>query len=333
MKKTQVALAALALMASTAALADVAMGGYVEAAVQNSSGSSRMIGGGLDINKLYFAASEDASDGWKAGAFALIRFESTTGGLTRPGTAFDNGTSGNGTFFEIANVNLSNADFGTIEMGRTVDSYWGNGVAGFDVTGGSNLGSAVASVLNVQASKVFIDNSVHYVSPNINGLTFAVTYAMMDSTSGSTIGLTKKEDQSYTANYSAGALSIGVGGMKSDLTRGHFLGIGYDLGVAKVNAVYQKVTDAKSFGVNTAIPLVGALSATAGYYKDSGTDFLVGEGKSTQVGLLYALSKRTRLYANYQKTTGDLTTNLGLSSPNASSPVGTALTFGVGHYF
>jgi len=331
MKKTQVALAALALVASTAAFAaDVSIGGYVEAAVQKTDTGTQLIGGGLDINKIYFSASEEIDGGWKAGAFALTRFEVGTGTLTRPG-ATDG--SNDGTFFEIANVSLGHANFGTVEYGRTVDSYWGNGVAAFDVTGGSNLGSAVSSVLNLQASKIFIDNSIHYVSPNINGLTVAATYAVQNSTTGSTIGLTQGKDLSYAANYSAGALSLGAGGMESDLTKGFFVAAGYDFGFAKVNGVYQKVTAAKSFGMNTAIPLVGALSATAGFYKDSGDTFLVGAGKTSQVGLLYALSKRTRVYANYQNTTGDLTTNLGLSTVGANAPVGSAVTVGVGHSF
>lgn len=327
MKKTQVALAALALVASSAALAQVTVSGYAEAGVQSTSSGTTLVGGGLNINHLAFSAKEDLDGGLKAGVFSLMRYETTTGALTRPGT------TGNGTFFEIAHVNLSGA-FGTVELGRTVDSFWGNGIAAFDVTGGANFGSAVASALNLQTSKIFVDNSVHYVSPNMNGLSFGATYILNTSTTGSTIGSATKNDFSLAGSYAAGALTVGAGTMKSDLTKGSFAAAGYDFGIAKVNVIYQDATSIKSMGANTLIPLGGPLSVTAGYYKDSGSGtFLQGAGASSQLGLLYDLSKRTRLYVNYQNTSGLLQTNLGLSTPNANSPVGAAWTVGVGHSF
>ncbi len=335
MKKTQVALAALALVASTAAMAEVKIGGHVDVGVNNTTGNgTTLTGGNLDINNINFSASEELDGGLKAGAFALLRFESTTGALTRPGT------TGDGTLFEIAHVNLSSASVGTIELGRTVDAFWGNGLAGFDVTSGSNLGSAVGSALNLQTTKVFVDNSVHYVSPNIGGLTVAGTYVVQDSTTGATIATATKGDKSLTANYSINGIRVGAGYMKSDLAKGYFVAAGYDFGVANVNVIYQDAKDASSVGItstgiNAAIPLVGALSATAGYYKDSGSGtFLTGAGSSYQAGLIYSLSKRTRLFANYQKTTDAMGTSIGLSSPNygAAAP-GTSVTAGIGHYF
>jgi len=348
MKKTQVALAALALVASTAAMAgDVAIGGYMDVGVQKSTGSSsNLTGGNLDINHIRFSASEEV-DGIKAGAFALLRFESTNGALTRPGDGWNSGANniGNGTLFEIAHVNIGSATAGTIELGRTVDSFWGNGVAGFDVTGGSNLGSAVSSVLNLGTSKIFVDNSVHYVSPNISGLTVAATYVMQDSTSGATIDYAAKGDASYTVNYAINGVRLGAGHMKSGASsvnaasKGYFLGAGYDFGVANVNVIMQQAKDLndvsiKNVGVNAAVPLSGPLSATVGYYKDSGSgDSNVGMGSSYVAGLIYQLSKRTRLFANYQHTTGDMATNVGLSSPGNNSVNGTSITAGVGHAF
>ena len=349
MKKTQVALAALALVASTAAMAgEVSIGGYMDAGVQKSTGNSAVLtGGNLDINNIHFAASEEV-DGIKAGAFALVRFESTTGALTR----VSQGDTAN--FFEIAHLNVGSATLGTLEFGRTVDSFWGNGIAGFDVTGGGNNGSAVSSVLNLMTSKVFVDNSVHYVSPNISGLTVAATYVMQTSTTGSTIDYAAKGDQSITANYSANGLRLGAGYMKggSDsvgASKGYFVAAGYDLGVANVNVIAQQAKDVddvtiKNIGINAAIPLSGPLSATVGYYKDSGSGSFyttnlggtlgnTGAGSSYNAGLLYQLSKRTRLFANYQHTTSGVVTNVGLSSPSGGNVIGTSITAGIGHSF
>lgn len=333
MKKSNIALAALALIASTAAMADgVNVSGYIDAGVQanNAASDTKMIGGVLNINHVAFSGSEDLGNGLKAGFLLLTRFESTGGQMTRPGSS--------GTMFEIANLNLSSS-MGTVELGRTVDAFWGNGIAAYDVTGGSNVGSAVSSVLNLRTSKIFVDNSIKYVSPSINGVTVAATYVVDTSTTGATIASATKGDYSVTANYAAGQIGVGAGYMKSDLAKGYFVGAGYDAGVAKINAVYQNAQDTagatlRNMGVNTAVPLSGELTLTAGYYKDSGAGtFLQGEGTSTQAGLIYALSKRTKLFANYQHTTGLAGLNLGLSTPTASAGVGSAYTVGLGHSF
>jgi hypothetical protein len=158
---------------------------------------------------------------------------------------------------------------------------------------------------------------------------------MADSLTGSTIGLAMKKDQSMTANYEINGVRLGAGFMKSDLTKGYFMAAGYDFGVANVNAIYQSATDVSSYGINAAIPLVGALSATVGYYSDSGTGskLLTGTGTSTNAGLIYALSKRTRVFANYQNTSDALKTNIGLSSPYSTGVTGTSVTAGIGHSF
>lgn len=333
MKKSNIALAALALIASTAAMADgVNISGYIDAGVQRDSAdnTTKMIGGVLNINHVAFSGSEDLQNGMKAGFLLLTRFESTGGQSTRPGST--------GSLFEIANVNLSSA-MGTVELGRTVDSFWGNGVAVYDVTGGSNVGSAVSSVLNLRTSKIFVDNSIKYVSPSISGVTAAGTYIVNTSTTGATIASATKGDYSMTANYAAGQIGVGAGYMKSDLAKGYFIGAGYDAGVAKINAIYQNAESAngvtiRNAGLNTAVPLSSELTLTAGYYKDSGAGtFLQGAGTSTQAGLIYAVSKRTKLFANYQHTTGLAQLNLGLSTPTASAGVGSAYTVGLGHSF
>jgi predicted porin len=208
----------------------------------------------------------------------------------------------------------------------------------YDLTGGSNVGSSVSSVLNLGTSKIFVDNSIKYVSPSISGVTVAGTYVINDSFTGATIASATKGDYSVTANYAAGPVGVGAGMMKSDLVKGYFVGAGYDAGVAKINAIYQHADGvgfggARTVGVNTAVPLSGELTLTAGYYKDSGDVYFYGAGSSTQAGLIYALSKRTKLFANYQHTTGDVGLNFGLSTPTASAGVGSAYTVGLGHSF
>jgi len=329
MKKTQVALAALALVASSAALADVTVSGYMDAGVVNTSGAGNSIAGGLIApNVVNIAGGEDLGNGTKAEFLTQVRFETSNGKLT---------TGGAGKVFNLSYVGLA-TEVGTVQIGRNVDALWGNAAGAFDVTGGDNMGSFVGSVINKSASSIFGDNMIKYVSPNINGLNIGLSYYGQTS-AASAVGTTTKNDYSLGATYGIGALSLGAGYGNRTVAGGAgrvtFLGAGYDLGIAKVNAVYLDTANLGSttgFNVGAPVPGFAALSAHVGYYKDSGNG--ANDGSSTQVGAKYALSKRTTLFANYQTTTGGYNTSVGLSDANyTAAAAGTAFTFGVGHSF
>ena len=92
MKKTQVALAALALMVSTAALADgVKVSGIIDYGIQSYTGKGTSFeqGGWSDHSSITFSGSEDLGSGMKA-------FFSLESGFTQNG---DPGNGGNGTLF------------------------------------------------------------------------------------------------------------------------------------------------------------------------------------------------------------------------------------------
>ncbi len=337
MRKTQVALAAIALVASTAAMANgVTVSGYVDAGLANQSGSgTKMIGGLANINQINFAGSEDLGGGLKAEFFLQSRFEVPSGLLTSQAKSGSNVT--NVGLFNQSYIGLS-SEAGTIQLGRGVDAFWGNAAAAFDVTGGNNMGSFVGSVINKGASGVFVDNQIKYISPNLGGLNAAVSYITQDSALCA-VGSCKKGDYSVGATYGMGALSLGLG--YANRASGNtvsgtatFFGAGYDLGIAKVNLVYVDTKNLGStLGVNTSAPIsaIAGLSINAGYYSDTAT---AGNGTSTAVGAAYALSKRTNVFANYQTTTGAYKTFTGLSDGGlAGAAAKSAFTLGVGHSF
>ena len=118
MKKTQVALAALALVASTAAMADgVTISGGIDIGMQNTTnGGSKMASGLLGINVVNVAASEDLGSGLKADLFVQHRFEAGNGSSTYQGY------TGAGPFWNQSYVGLS-GDFGSLKIGRQIESY------------------------------------------------------------------------------------------------------------------------------------------------------------------------------------------------------------------
>jgi len=330
MRKTQMALAAVALVASTAALADgVTVSGYLDAGIASQSPGARLVGGLNNINQLNFSGSEDLGNGLKANFFLQNRFETTSGV----------NTAGN-SIFNQSNVGLS-GDFGSISIGRGVDALWGNAAAAFDVTGGHNMGSFVASVINKSASPVFGDNMIKYATPNIGGLNAAVSY-YANTSALSAVGPTTKNDYSVGATYALGSVNVGAAYANRSATGGAgsvtFLGAGADLGIAKVNVVYLDTRNLGStYGVNAAVPVPGveALSLNAGYYSDSEATGGAGiKGTLTSIGGQYALSKRTNVFANYHSTSGEYKTFVGTSDTNAvSAAAKSAFTVGIGHSF
>ncbi len=345
MKKTQMALAAVALVASTAALAQdgIKVSGYVDAGIASQSPGAKLVSGLNNINQLNFSGSEDLGNGLKADFFLQHRFELTSGNNTT-GSSTAAGTTAaplRTSVFNQATVGLS-GDFGSISMGRGVDALWGNAAAAFDVTGGHNMGSFVASVINKSASPVFGDSMIKYVSPNMGGLNAAVSYYANTSTA-SAVGTTTKNDYSVAATYALGSISLGGGYANRSATTGAgtvtFLGAGADLGIAKVNVVYLDTTNKGStYGFNAAVPVPGveALSLNAGYYSDGATTAggTTGKGTLTSIGGQYALSKRTNVFANYHTTSGEFATYVGLSDGNTPSAAAkSAFTLGLGHSF
>jgi len=317
MKKTQVALAALALVASSAALADVTVSGYADVGVANvSTKGTNMASGLLAPNFLNLAGSEDLGNGMKAEFLLQNRFQVTNGQ-----------TIGNLNIWNQSYIGLS-TEAGTVQIGKTVDSFAGTALA-FDVTGGGNMGSWVDAILFTDSSGVFTSDHVKYISPNIGGLNVQGSYYTAPN-SGST-----KNDYSVGGVYSIGALTLGGGYAKRAAPgTAYHLGIGYDLGIAKVNAVYLDTNaQGSAYGFNTAIPVpsVAALTLTGGYYSVSSAN--ANTGTSTSVGAKYALSKRTTLFANYQTASGSYTTLKGQTDANIVVGGGTAIVFGVGHSF
>jgi len=182
MKKTQVALAALALVASTAALADgVKVSGQIDYGIQSYTGKGTSFeqGGWADHSSITFSGSEDMGGGMKA-------FFSLESGFTQNG---DPGNGGNGTLFSRESKLGLSGDFGTVSLGQQLSPYilahavtqagtaghfWVNRI----IMGGGLAAAACSSNAcdggTFQRGGFFIPNSVQYTTPSIGGWTASV---------------------------------------------------------------------------------------------------------------------------------------------------------------
>jgi len=371
MKKTQVALAALALVASTAALADgVTIYGAVDAAVAHSNNGKGTYldgtGSWTAPTHLGFKGGESLGNGMKA-SFQLetgvsLNNGAAVSGGTGGGTAQANmssSTTGFGALFtRIATVGLS-GDFGALNIGQQLSPFIVPNVVGAGAGMGPGsffvnrmiLSGYGAAAVNVAGSTsfgydgFFIPNSINYTSPSLNGWT---VNAMTTTKAGARDGTvsTSQDTDSYQAYTLAGAVgSIGLMGgyqtrknVNSSYTLAATLPLSSDLTLA---ASYISNDETKGYGSGYKIGstsvffnyrLSDALSTQIGYARND----LSTEQTLTSVSMKYDLSKRTFTYASYGRGTGGADAafaNRGAFTYNAGASDTSNFAVGVAHSF
>jgi|GEM_PF-4949138 hypothetical protein len=353
MRKTQMALAAVALVASTAAMADVAVSGRFDYGYATSTGSavSGIQGSLLAPNFVTVSGSEDLGNGLKA-SFNWRNIVGNAGGLANANSEVGIGTDTVG-----------------VKLGRVTDDFL-QGVCGFDVTGCQNIGSAVSPILQFGATGAFHSNAVQ-VNGSGAGVNFGATYiaattaaaAPYDATAASAangpagapaiaIGDTvnpgragAKGDYSLRASTEFSGIRVGVAYAQrtSSLTTetgtaGAFtatkhssIGVGTNFGDLAANLLYMNLDTTTVTGVNGSYPVITGTNLVAGYYNYSNSTDSAKAGTLYSVGLRHALSKQTTAFANYEKGSGGagvmVGSNLGATPANGVAILGLAHSF------
>jgi len=300
MKKTLIALAAVAATGAAFAQSSVTLYGVADVAV----GKTNNVGLGLANDKFQAIASNVLNNG--NSRFGLKGTEDLGGGL-KAGFNFEGGiniangagnTSGGQLFSRAANVSLLGG-FGEIRAGRSLTTSFYS-VASWELTGTANY-SVVANQFSFGGYGPRESALVMYNSPNMGGLTFSGSTVL--KANGTLNGYADKSKYDLAVGYAAGPLTVGFAYNKiSSMDASYVLGGKYDLGTFAVAGSYNKVgitgaDDKKGFTLGVSAPLgpvtltADIARATNSAYKN--TDFLL-EAK-------YALSKRTFAYAVYMR--------------------------------
>ena len=313
MKKTLIALAAVAATGAAFAQSSVTLYGVADVAVGKANtaagaGLSNTIaatanptGLGLGNDKFQAIASKTLNNGTSRYGFRGV--EDLGGGL-KAGFNFEAGISladgsanqsGGQAFSRAANVSLMGG-FGEIRAGRSVNaSYYS--VASWELTGAANY-SVVANQFNYAGAGPRDTAQVMYRSPSFSGLTVDVATVLK----GNDADATAAGDQSkydIAATYVAGPLAASLAYNKvSGATKNVAVGAKYNLGAFTVAGSLQDPAGVKKgFTIGVSAP-VGPVTLTADIARatntaDKNTDFLL-EAK-------YALSKRTFAYGVYMR--------------------------------
>jgi len=322
MKKSLIAMAVLAASGVASAQSSVTLYGLVDAYVGSvkvnglrQSGVNLPAasgGGGLNTSRFGFKGSEDLGGGLKANFLLEAGFDPSTGvanNYTSPYT----GTTSNAIFGRQSWLGLSGG-FGEVKLGKMwtpFDEVKGSGAAAFDA-------NIFAPATFVWASNSYQDrpgNAIYYSTPSFSGLTAAAMYSFGENkTANTSAGKIAAVNVAYAAGPIAAALSYQTEKVSGAFETAKFLqfNASYDLGVVKVLGAYGRVKDqvanvdkTNEYQLGLDFPVSSTFTLSGGYAwsKDDVVNGSDVKRKGLGIAGLYALSKRTNLYAgvNYSK--------------------------------
>ena len=353
MKKTQVALAALALVASTAAMAgDVTVYGTVDVSVIKTDAGTSMAGAGNSAGSIIgFKGSEDLGSGLKASFNLETGLTGTNGSLANGGLTSGAADGTTVIFNRAANVGLSNETFG-LTLGTQLSPFIAGELNGATGVGGNGVFVPALFILNggnlagTNSSNggFFIPDAVN-VSANFAGVTANVM------TRTAVAGTTTTAGDTYTA-ANIGTAIAGVNlnlayqnmtnlGATTVIVKNTVLSANTEIAGIRVNAAYadnsNDGTSNKGYMIGTSMPLTGALAGGLTYVKNAAS----GLGNMYSASLQYNLSKSTYVYMNYNKFSVDTSVaandsgNLNYNATTNSSGTvsGSSLAVGIAKSF
>lgn len=287
MKKTLIALAAVAATSAAFAQSSVTVYGKVDIGITDRIGSTVTEVREAAGSRLGFRGTEDLGGGLKANFVLEHRFNPDTGAIsnTDPAQVYWNGQS---------LVGLSGG-FGKVDLGRTYSAAFFTALGG-DVFGYDGVAANVSTTNANNNNPTRLANGIFYTSPTMGGLTAQVSYAFKEAAA--------KNALSMRLAYAAGPLSASIATSKNTNDNDYSaVGAAYDFGMAKANVLFAKGETAagvKSDGMTLGLVVpMGAVTLKASF----GTLEVANVKTVSQLGLgaRYALSKRTDVYTSFAR--------------------------------
>ena len=281
MKKSLIALAALAAAGTAFAQSSVTIYGKLDQGYARSIGAEKFELKQAAGSRIGFRGTEDLGGGLKANFQIEHRFTP------------DDGMSGS-TFWAGRSIVGLSGGFGRIDLGRDYTAAFWTSLAG-DVFGWDGVANNATATRAGGATAVRFANGITYTSPSFSGLTLRANASVKEGTD-------VKSGTSLQIGYANGPLSatLATETTPADLKYTGF-GAAYNMGVASVNALIAKSETAAgvegdSMVLGLVVPM-GAMTLKASY-----ATLEVNNVKTVQqlgLGMRYALSKRTDIYSSY----------------------------------
>ena len=305
-KMTRIALAALAVMGATTAMAQssVTLYGRINTTVERTkNGDVSNTSMENNASRWGIRGTEDLGGGLKAGFVLESGFNSDHGtgsGWTHPTTGMS--------FARQSEVNLS-GNFGMIRLGNFVpESYYAT--ADYISMHNHDTGSSSDALYYdpVWFGGMSTKNKIGYRTPNISGLTVDASVSLHEKDTT----LPRKNGYDLAANYNVGALQLGAGySVVNSNWQAALRGL-YTFGQVTLGAYYQRNKDDNQWlgtGAGSrnnfrlsAMYTMGASEFHANVGR-AGKWSHIADSAATQwtLGYNYNLSKRTKVYGYYTR--------------------------------
>lgn len=328
MKKSLLALAVLAAIAGTAsAQNNVTIYGIVDVGLAHEDNGTasvtRMDSGNVYGSRLGFRGTEDLGGGMSA----LYTLEM--------GLNMDTGAGQGPLFNRQALVGLKNSA-GTVTLGRQYTPMFRAQLA-YDPFFTGFAGNAGRMMSNGSGpSGPRADNSIFYVTPNVNGIEGQLMYGLGEQAGdsaklreiGAALGYARGPVGLKLAHHNAKDVTGAISAKNTNLSGT------YDFGVAKLHAAYQinktgSTLDTRDSLIGVSVPL-GAGKLMASYIRKDDRIRANADASQAAIGYLYALSKRTDLYTSYSHINNDSASSIRVPTAGNSDRL---LNAGISHKF
>ena len=334
MKKTLIALAAVAATSASFAQSTVTLSGTVDVGIEKrfSGDATRMTPNRNGTSNWTLSGAEDLGGGLKAVFQVSTSFNSDTGTVSST-----DGLGNNGMFVGLT------GGFGTLRAGRPVNTLYGNamfanGTKGVSVHDSNSVvsGNATANAKTSGASSsVYVPNAVQYHSPRFGGVQVQVEYAPSESTA---VG--NKAGKALAVRYDGGPLSAtfvnytGATAAATTLKAVNQFAVSYDFSVVKVLFTIRDQGGLTSDQDNSwALGLTAPVGPGLIYASFNNNEQVGDDGRTIIAGYKYNLSKRTQAYVNIARRNaawvGAAVTAAGGTGTSSSTGYG----FGLQHNF
>jgi predicted porin len=355
MKKTLLAIAALAATSGAFAQSSVTLYGVVDASIEHVKGDqglTRVSSDNLATSRLGFKGSEDLGAGLRAN-FALETNVKT-----------DTGAQGNTRFFDRAAWVGLQGGFGELRLGR-IDSSIGALAGDTKILGAQAYDDLRIAPTRAGSTYRRLDNAITYLLPNfVSGLTAQLQYSTNVGVSG-TVGTEASGSdagKAYGLNvkYVAGPFSAGLGYLSAEdeavsvplnnapdrKANATLVFAGYDFGVVKLTGYYD--TETRVFanadrltvaGIKLGVPVTADFSITASVAQASNVAAAASNSDHddaviSSIKAVYNLSKRTAVYGLVTNVNNESLAALNVSGATvAAGNSSRGVAFGIAHAF
>lgn len=313
MKKSLVALAALAVVGAASAQSTVTLSGKLgfayKTAESNGAVQTKANGLGVTDGDFVLKATEDLGGGLKATASMAVQSRGR-----------DTDIKGRDASLTVAG-GFGSVMVGAIELGNGIIGLGGADAPTMGMDGETGYGSSLSRAI---LSDVMNMDVLMYTSPSFSGFTVAAAVLDAGKAYGMESTATTQDGTLVGLNYAAGPLAValdytnfglnGVLATTPGLDNRTRLSASYDLGVVKLGAGYEfiKTTAAadngeKQYLLGVSAPVGAALTVGANYARN--TKDADNTISGYELGANYALSKRTGVQVAYQSLQEDTVAN------------------------